>query len=282
MAYSQAQKDALTEFTKTQPALKPRGQIGGTNGDIDLGADLASGKVLDDDHRDRIITIPFTLAAPTTGAATKDILAWKAPFAGRIVSAELVTSGTWAAGNNVGDKYLVAVRKYNATAANLSKDHDLVTGLTAGTAARLPTGSSNALLTVGDDITITVSGSAMTLVHESVFVTTPVVGDFVSITSVATVAAGATPSNPGVYVITAVNSTKSITMTKLFGHDPEAVSVAACGSGDVSDVRLIRAMESAFSADDVLGLRVIVPINTTTPVDVSALGLMLQLRVRQA
>jgi hypothetical protein len=280
MALTTRQKEALTEFTKTQPALKPRGQLGAGEEDIDLGTMLANGKVLDNDHRDVIVELPFTLPAPAGAAATVDLLAWKAPYAGRIVSAELIVNGTWSGGNNVGDKYLVAVRRHNNTAANLTKDHDLVTGLAAFTSARLPTGSSLAMLTSGDDITITVDGATMTLVHESNFVNLPGVGDYVSITSVATVAAGATPANPGVYQVTAVNSAKSITMTKLFGANPEAVAVAACGAGDVSDVRLIPATEATFSSGDMLGLRAIVPINTTTPVDVSALKMTLILRVR--
>ncbi len=282
MALTQRQIDALNEFTKTQPALKPRGQLGGGEADIALGDMFQSGQILGNDMRDVIVELPFVLPAPTSGAATKDFLAWKAPFAGQIVSAELVANATWSAGNNVGDKYLVAVRRHNNTPANLTKDHDFVTGLAAFTAARLPTGASKALLTSGDDITIAVSGAVLTLTHESNFVTLPVVGEYVSITSVATVAAGSTPANPGIYRITAVTSAKIIVMTKLFGANPEAVSIAACGAGDVSDVRLIQVPEATFSADDMLGIRVIVPIDTTTPVDVSTLSMTLVLRVRPA
>lgn len=282
MALTQAQIDAFNEWSKLEPALKSRGQLGGSNADIQLGTLLDNGQALGNDSRDKFVTLPFTLPAPAGSAVTKDFIAFKAPFAGQIVSAELIASAAWTAGNNVGDKYLVSVRRLNNTAANLQKDHDFVTGLAAATAALLPTGASQALLTSGDDITITVSGAALTLTHESDFVTQPAVGDYLSITSVATNAAGATPSNPGVYRITALTSSKILVATKLWGHDPEAVSVTACGAGDVSDVRLIRASEATFSAGDILGLRVIVPINSTTPVDVSALSFSLVLRVRPA
>jgi hypothetical protein len=282
MALTTRQIAALNEFAQTQPALKPRGQLGAGESDIVLGTMLDNGQLLANDFRDQYITVPFAVAAPSGAAVTKDFIAWTAPYAGRIVSASLVPSATWSAGNNVGDKYLVAVRRYNNTPANLSKDHDFVTGLTAGVPALLPTGASSALLTSAQTLTIAVSGAVMTLTSAVDFVTTPNVGDYVSITSVAAVAAGATPSNPGVYQITAVTSSKILVATKLWGHDPEAKTATNAAAGDVSDVRLISNLESAFSAGDTLGLRFIIPISTTTPVDVSTLGFALVLRVRPA
>ncbi len=268
MLMTQGEKDCLTGFCATQTALQPRGSnIASPR--IDLGAMLDT---MQADDRLQSLTIPFTLPAPAGAAATKDFIAFKAPGDGQIVSVEIIPNAAWGAGNNVGDTYLASVHRYNNTPADVAFAHDLVTGLAAGASARLPTGSSNALLTSGQNLTVTVSGSAITLTNAVAWVAQPNIGDYVSITSAATGFAGATPSNPGVYVVTAATSL-TLTATKVSGHDPEAVSVASAGAGDVAGVRLIRVQEAAFAAGDVIGVRVIVPISTSTPVDVSALAL---------
>lgn len=270
MKLTDKEKNALNGFSDTQSALSPNGASRYAEPKVRLGDMLDTMQI---EQRTKSVSVAFALPAPAGSAATKDFIAFKAPGDGEIVSVELIPSAAWTAGNNVGDKYLTSVRRYNNTPANLVKDHDLVTGIAAGASALLPTGASGALLVLGDDLTISASGADLTLVSESDFVTTPKVGDYVSITSVAANAAGATPANPGIYRVTAVNNSKSLTATKLFGANPEAVATVAAGAGDVSDVRLISATESTFAAGDVIGLRVIVPINTSTPVDVSALGL---------
>jgi hypothetical protein len=109
------------------------------------------------------------------------------------------------------------------------------------------------------------------MTNETAWVTTPSVGDYVSITCAATSFVGAGVVNPGIYLITAT-SALTLTATKVFGQAPVDVALAAAASGDVAGIRLIRAQEASFAADDVIGLRVIVPINTETPVDVSALS----------
>lgn len=269
MLMTQEEKDCLTSFSTTQTALQPRGHGNyGVSPRIDLGAMLDT---MQADDRLASVTIPFTLPAPAGAAATKDFIAFKAPGDGQIVSVEIVPNAAWTAGNNVGDTYLLAVRRYNNTPANVSFAHDFVTGLAAGGDGVIPTGSSNALLTSGQNLTIAVSGAAITLTNAVAWVTAPSVGDYLTITSASTNFPGATPSNPGIYLITASTST-TITATKLFGTNPEAVSITAAAAGDVTNVRLIRAQEASFSAGDTLGLRVIVPISTSTPVDVSALS----------
>ncbi len=246
-----------------------------------LGDYLDSGNALADGVRDNFVSLAFTLPAPAGAAATKDFIAFKAPAAGRIMSVELVPNAAWTAGNAAGDLYLASVRRYNNTPADLTFAHDLVSGIGAGVCALLPSGANGALLTSGQNITVTVATTNITLTNAVAWVTQPAIGDFISVTSAATNVRGATPSNPGVYRVTAATTT-TLTATKLFGTNPEAVSVVAAAAGDVAGVVLVSAIENAFAAGDVLGLRVVVPINTTTPVDVSSLALSVLVRYRLA
>lgn len=280
MALTANQKAALDLFCSRQFDLKPGGQQGNAvslipqgEGPINLGSAL-------DALQTRTVVVPFTLPAPDTGATTVDIPVLKAEAAGQLVSVEIVPMTAWAAGNAAGDTYLTAVRQFSGTPGNTSFAHDLLSGVAAAAGALLPTGSSNALLTALDDVTIDADGTEITLTCESDFVVAPVVGDYVSITAAATNFVGATVANPGVYIITAVTSTKILVATKLYGAAPEAVALAACAAGDVAGIRLIRQTEDSFAANDLLGLRVIVPADATTPVDLSAVKFLAVFRYR--
>lgn len=281
MSMTTRQKEILNAFSLQQSHDWIKEQENGLLAPFMLGDMLANGSAAELAVQDKYATVAFKLPAPAGGAATTDFIAFKAPAGGTIVSVELVPNAAWTAGNAAGDTYLASVRRYNNTPADLTFAHDLVAGVGAGASALLPSGANSALLTSGDDITLTVSTTNLTITNETAWVTTPVVGDFLSITSAATNARGATPSNPGVYRITAVTAL-TLTATKLFGTNPEAVTVVAAAAGDVAGVRLISQIENSFASGDVLGVRVIVPISTSTPVDVSALFLSAIVRYRLA
>jgi len=217
------------------------------------------------------VTLPFTLPAPAVSAVTKDFIAFKAPANGELLSVEIIPNSAWASGNNVGDKYLASAYRYNNTPAVVNFSHDLMTGLAAGASARLPSGTSNQLLTVGQTLSLTATGTSVKFNSSVTWVTLPAVGDYVTLTGAATAYVGATPANPGVYIVTALTAV-SLTATKLFGAAPENVASGAAGSGEVAALRLVRAQEASFAAGDVIGMRIVVPIDTTTPVDVSSLA----------
>ncbi len=280
MAFNAHQKAALDLFCSRQFELKPGGQLGeqvggltSADGPVNLGSAI-------DSLQTREVVIPFTLPAITTGATTVDIPCFKAHAAGSIVSVEIVPSTVWAAGNNVGDKYLTSVRKFSGTPADVTFAHDLISGVAAAGAALLPSGANVAMLTSGQTIAIAVSGAIATFTNQVNFVNAPTVGDFISITSAATNVVGAGVVNPGVYRVTSITSTKIVVATKVFGTNPVAVSAVSAGAGDVAGFRLISQTETTFVSGDLLGVRVIVPIDTTTPVDVSAVKFLAVIRYR--
>lgn len=282
MALTSAQIQVLNDWSKTQTGLKPFNQIDGTSAsNINLGTMFDSGTILSNDNRDKYVSVSLVLPAPAGGAVTKDFPMFEAPAGGQLVSVKLVPSAAWSAGNNKGDTYLLNARRYNNTAANLGFTHDASSGIAAGFAALLPTGSSNQLLTAGQAFTITASGASITLNNAIDFINLPAIGDYLSINCSATQAAGTNTTlyNSGVFQITAASSSY-IVATKLWGHDPETVNSVSAVATDVTGVRLIRSSEATFSAGDTIGLRVVVPINTTTPVDVSALNFVAVLRYR--
>lgn len=281
MSMSQREKDILNAWSQQKSHDWIASQENGLMAPFKLGDLLANGATGELAVQDKYITVPFTLPAPAGSAATKDFIGFKAPAGGKIVSVEIIPNAAWNAGNAAGDTYLASVRRFNNTPADVTFAHDLITGIAAGGAALLPSGANSALLTLGDDLTVAASGAQLTLTNETAWVTTPAVGDFLSITAAATNARGATPANPGVYVITAVTST-TLVATKIAGSNPEAVATVAAAAGDVAAVRLISKTEYTFAQGDVLGIRVIVPINTSTPVDVSTLSLSAVIRYRLA
>lgn len=279
MALTPEQLAALDLWASRQFDLRPGGQLGGAvslipqgQGPINLGSALSAVQT-------RTVSVPFELPAPDAGEDV-DIPVWRADVAGKILDVKIVPMTEWAAGDNVGDTYLTAVRNFSGTPANVSFAHDLVAGVAAADAAVLPTGEALDLLTEGDDLTIAATGAQITLTHETDLVNLPVVGDFISITCAATNFVGTGVVNPGVYVVTAVTSAKIVVASKVFGADPVAVSIAATASGDVAGIQLIRQTEASFAAGDLLGLRVSVPADTTTPVDLSAVKFLAVIRYR--
>lgn len=281
MSMTTRQKEILNAFGQQAAHDWIRSNNSDADPVFNLGTFLDDGSVASDPVRDKFSTVAFTVPAPAAGAATKDFIAFKAPAAGSIISVEVLPTAAWSAGNAAGDAYLLSARRYNNTPADLAMAHDLVSGVAAGSPALLPTGAVTALLTTGQNFALTVSGANLTITNAVAFVNTPAVGDFISILSTATNARGATPSNPGVYRITSVSSTV-IVATKLFGTNPEAVVSVAAGASDTAGLVAVSQSGAAFAAGDTIGLRFIVPINTTTPVDLSALGLSVIVRYRLA
>lgn len=273
MAMTAAELAALNQWSALEPALADKG--------VALGTALDNGQALGNDIRDKFIVVPLALPAAAGSAATKDFPAFVAPAAGSIVSAHLVSAAGFVAGNHATDKWLFNVRRYNNTAAQLSKDHDFLSGMAAGSAIALPTGASSALLTAGQNLAITVASTVATFTNAVAWVTQPQVGDYISLNSAATSYVGAGLENAGIYLITAVTAT-TIVATKLNLTSPAAVTAAAAQAADVTELRLISQVESSFAAGDVLGARAIVPVNTNTPVAADLSGLSVVLRIRLA
>lgn len=281
MALTTAQINALNEFSKAETGLKPFSQISGSSSaDLNLGTMLNAGTILSNDGRDQFVSVGFKLPVAVTASATVDVPAFVAPAAGQLVSVKFIPGAIWSAGTSVTGQYLLNAYRYNNTPGNLGFQHDAISGVAAGTAAVLPSGSSNALLVVGQTFTITASSTSLTLNSAVALTVTPAVGDYLSINSTSTQGAGATMSNPGIYTITAVGSTY-VKATKIWGANPETVTTKTAVASDVAGIRLIRSSEATFSSGDVVGMRIIVPADPdASATDVSALNFAAVFRYR--
>ncbi len=274
MALNQKQKDLLDAWSKTQAGWS-NGQVDGNpDNDLKLGTMLASGKVLDDAVRDEQGVVTFALPAPSGGAVNIDYPIIVVPAAGSIVSANILVPQGVSNTSTTASGYSFSVYRLNNTPGALNLAVPTQTGITASTQLRLPTGSSNVLLTATASYSITASASSLQLNCANVtssFVTQPNVGDWIILGAAATQFGGANAANVGLYLVTAASVT-AVTGTKQNAvTNPVNVASAAAIAGDATAVRLIKSQESTFAAGDMLAIRASVPaasgvMNVTTQI----------------
>jgi len=280
MALNQKQKDLLDAWSKTQ-ANWSNGQVdGSTASDLTLGTMLANGKVLDDVYRDELCYTAFTLPAPSGTAVSIDVPLIVAPTGGQVVSMNLMVPNGISNTSTTASSYNFSLYRLNNTATALNLAVPTLTGVTASTQLRMPTGSNNVLLTT-TTYSITAVASVLNLNCATVtatWVTQPNVGDYIIIQNTPSQFLGSNAANVGTYLITSA-STSSLTATKLNAvTNPANVAAGVAIAGDVSTIRLIKVTESTFVNGDMLAIRASVPaasgaVNVTTQYQV-------QLRMR--
>lgn len=286
MALNQKQKDWLDTWSKTQAGFS-NGQVDGNPAnDLKLGTMLDNGAVTSDVLRDELAYTNFTLPAPSGAAVTLDVPIVVAPGNGSIVSASLLVPAGISNTSTTASSYNFSVYRLNNTATALCLAVPTLTGITSSANAnvllRLPTGSSNQLLTATANYSITVNGLALNLNCATVtatWVTQPNVGDWLNIGAAnVTQFVGANAANEGLYLITSATAT-SLTATKQTALTaPVNVASAAAIAGDATGLRLIKAQESTFSTGDQLAVRVSVPAASTAVTVTTQYQVQLRLR----